>query len=129
MGRIPFAIRSLAKAPVLSLAVVLSLGLGIGGNTAIFSLLYQVVLSSLPIPNPERLVLLTSPGDLKHGRTSDDDDSGRSEYVFNWRAFRELEKHTEAADVPLEDVRPMEEQVQPHLRFLRRCWRCSGCTA
>ena len=98
MARIRFALRSLSKAPVLSLAVVLSLGLGIGGNTAIFSLLHQLVLSALPIPHPEQLVLLTSPGELKRGQTSDDE-SGDMDYIFNWRTFRELEKHTEAAEV------------------------------
>ena len=98
MTRIRFAVRSLARAPVVSLAVVLSLGLGIGGNTAIFSLLHQVVLSSLPVPHPERIVLLTAPGEFKRGRTSDDE-SGSMDYIFNWRTLRELETHTDAADV------------------------------
>jgi putative ABC transport system permease protein len=98
MGRVRFAFRSLAKAPVLCLAVVLSLGLGIGGNTAIFSLLHQVVLSALPIPHPEQIVLLTAPGEFKRGSTSDND-SGNMDYIFNWHTFRELEKHGEAADV------------------------------
>jgi len=98
MARIRFALRTLAKSPLLSLVVILSLGLGIGVNTAIFSLLHEVVLSALPIPHPEQIVLLTSPGDLKHGRTSNGD-SGGMDYVFNWRTFRELEKHTETASV------------------------------
>src|SRR5882672_172064 len=98
MARIRFAFRSLAKAPLLSLVVVLSLGLGIGVNTAIFSLLHQVVLSALPIPHPERLVLLTSPAEFKTGRTSDNESGGR-DFIFNWRVFRELEKHQEAATV------------------------------
>ena len=98
MGRVRFALRSLRKAPMLSLVVTLSLGLGIGVNTAIFSLLHQVVLSKLPVPHPEQLVLITSPGDLKNGR-SWDNDSGGMDYIFNWRTFRELEKHAEAADV------------------------------
>lgn len=98
MPRIRFALRTLAKSPLLSLVVILSLGLGIGVNTAIFSLLHEVVLSSLPIPHPEQIVLLTSPGDLKHGRTSSGDPGGE-DYIFNWRTFRELEKHTEAATV------------------------------
>src|SRR5215471_7093875 len=96
--RIKFALRSLSQAPLLSTVVVLSLGLGIGVNTAIFSLLHQVVLTSLPVPHPEQLAVLTSPGDLKHGATSDND-SGGQEFIFNWRTFRELEKHTEAASV------------------------------
>jgi putative ABC transport system permease protein len=98
MSRIRFALRTLAKSPLLSLVVILSLGLGIGVNTAIFSLLHEVVLSALPIPHPEQIVLLTSPGDLKHGRTQNGD-AGGMDYVFNWRTFRELEKHTEAASV------------------------------
>jgi putative ABC transport system permease protein len=98
MARIRFALRSLAKSPLLSLVVILSLGLGIGVNTAIFSLLQEVVLSSLPIPHPEQIVLITSPGNLKHGLTQNGD-SGGMDYVFNWRTFRELEKHTETATV------------------------------
>src|SRR5258708_958514 len=98
MRRVRFALRSLARAPMLSLLVTLSLGLGIGVNTAIFSLLHQVVLSKLPVPHPEQLVLIASPGDLKNGR-SWDNDSGGMDYIFNWRTFRELEKHSEAAVV------------------------------
>lgn len=69
-ARIRYAIRSLSKAPLLSLVVVLSLGLGIGANTAIFSLLRQLILNSLAVPRPEELVLLTSPDDTKGGRNS-----------------------------------------------------------
>ena len=86
MRRVRFALRSLARAPMLSLVVTLSLGLGIGVNTAIFSLLHQVVLSKLPVPRPEQLVLFTSPADLKSGR-SWDNDSGDMNYIFNWRTF------------------------------------------
>ncbi|MGA2116623.1 MAG: ABC transporter permease [Bryobacteraceae bacterium] len=98
MRRIRFALRSLAKSPLLSPVVVLSLGLGIGVNTAIFSLLHQVVLSALPVPHPEQLVLLTSPGNLKNGSTRSNN-SGSQDYIFNWRTFRELERHTEATNV------------------------------
>ena len=94
MARIRFAIRSLAKAPLLSLVVVLSLGLGIGANTAIFSLLHQIVLRSLPVEKPEELVLLTSPGEFKGGRNSTSDGGGM-EYIFSYRMFRELEKRAQ----------------------------------
>jgi len=98
MARIRYAIRTLSKAPLLSLVVILSLGLGIGANTAIFSLLHQVVLSSLPVPHPEQLVLLKYPGQFKGG-SSWDDDSGDMDFIFDWRMFREFEKRTEAAQV------------------------------
>ena len=98
MARFRFALRSLSKAPLLSFVVVASLALAIGVNTAIFSLLHQVVLSSLPVAHPEQLVVLTSPGGLKNGR-SWDNDSGGMDFIFNWRTMRELEKHTDAATV------------------------------
>ena len=94
MLRIRYAFRSLAKAPMLSLVVVISLGLGIGANTAIFSLLHQVVLASLPVPHPEQLVLATSPHEFKSGRGSTND-SGDMNYTFSYPFFRELEKHSQ----------------------------------
>ena len=54
-----FAIRSLIKRPSFALMVVATLALGIGANTAIFSLLHALVLRSLPVADPERLVVLT----------------------------------------------------------------------
>jgi putative ABC transport system permease protein len=80
---------------MLSLVVVLSLALGIGANTAIFSLLHQLVLSSLPVQRPEELFLLTSPGDFKDGRSSSDD-SGDQNFIFSYPVFRALEKNSQA---------------------------------
>src|ERR1035441_5730264 len=94
MSRIRFAIRSLAKAPLLRLVVVLSLGLGIGANTAIFSLMHQIILRSLPVEKPEELVLVTSPGEFKGGRNSTND-AGGMDYIFSYRRFRELDKRAE----------------------------------
>jgi predicted permease len=91
MRRIRFALRTLGKTPILTLVVVLSLGLGIGANTAIFSLFYQMILRSLPVERPEELVLLSSPGDFKSGRSSADD-AGGMDSIFSYRMFRELEK-------------------------------------
>ena len=94
MARIRFAFRSLAKAPFLSLVVILSVGLGIGANTAIFSLLHQILLDSLPVQRPQELVVLTSPAEFKGGssRTSD---SGGMDHIFSYPMFRELEKHAQ----------------------------------
>jgi len=92
--RIRHAIRSLSKAPLLSLVVVLSLGLGIGANTAIYSLLHQVILASLPIERPQQIVLLTAPADTKGGRNSTGS-AGDMEFIFSYPMFRELEKRPE----------------------------------
>jgi predicted permease len=64
MSDFRFALRSLAKQPIFTLVAVLTLTLGIGANTAIFSLLYQVLLRPLPYPDADRLVFIwnTYPG-------------------------------------------------------------------
>jgi hypothetical protein len=59
---IRYAGRVLRKSPVFTAAVTLSLALGIGANTAIFTLMDAVLWRTLPIEHPESLVLLT------HGR-------------------------------------------------------------
>ncbi len=51
-----YGIRMLAKTPGFTLVAVLSLALGIGANTTVFSLLDAVMFRSLPIENPERMV-------------------------------------------------------------------------
>ena len=53
-----YALRSLRKQPIFALVAVATLTLGIGANTAIFSLLYQYMLRPLPYPDAERLVFI-----------------------------------------------------------------------
>ncbi len=55
---IRFALRTLRRSPGFSAAVILTLALGVGANTAIFSLIDAVILRTLPVKNPERLVFL-----------------------------------------------------------------------
>ena len=52
---------------------ILSLGLGIGANTVVFTLMKQVVLDYLPVPEPERLVILHNPKEPEVGNTYRDD--------------------------------------------------------
>jgi hypothetical protein len=56
MSDFRFAIRTLVKQPVFAIVAVLTLGLGLGANTAIFSLIYQTLLRPLPYRNADRLV-------------------------------------------------------------------------
>ncbi len=67
-----FAVRSLRRAPAFFVLAVATLGLGIAANTAIFSLFYQVLLRSLPVPDPQRLVVFHSEGPNLPGSVSKD---------------------------------------------------------
>jgi predicted permease len=56
------ALRIFAASPGFTVVAILSLALGIGANTAIFSLLNSVLMNRLPVRNPHELVILTNPG-------------------------------------------------------------------
>ena len=58
------AVRALARAPAFTLAVLVTLALGIGASTAIFSVIHGVLLRPLPYPDGDRLVHLTQPARL-----------------------------------------------------------------
>jgi predicted permease len=57
-----FAVRGLLRSPLFASVAILSLALGIGANTAIFTLIDQILLRKLPVANPDQLVMLYQEG-------------------------------------------------------------------
>jgi putative ABC transport system permease protein len=59
MQDLRLAVRALRATPIVTAVAILSLALGMGANTAIFSLIDSLLLRPLPVTHPERLVTLT----------------------------------------------------------------------
>ncbi|HYL77605.1 MAG TPA: ABC transporter permease [Bryobacteraceae bacterium] len=87
---IRYSFRQLRRAPAFTLTAVLTLSLGIGATTAIFTLIHAVLLKSLPVARPEQLY---TAGDAKHigvysGMAVDWD-------IFSYDLYRHLQDHTD----------------------------------
>lgn len=82
-----YALRQLRRSPGFTAAAVLSVTLGIGANTAIFTLLDQVLLRMLPVQAPQQLVLLRWDGAFYGTNISDD--------VLSYPVYRDLRDHNQ----------------------------------
>src|SRR3990170_6223291 len=90
MRTLRLTLRTLFKSPFVTLVAILSLALGIGANSAIFSLFDQMLLRPLPVPNPEELVNLGAPGPKPGSQSCGQ--AGSCEEIFSYPMFRDLER-------------------------------------
>lgn len=90
MASLKLALRTLTKTPFITAVAILSLALGVGANSAIFSLFDRILLQALPVQEPDRLVNLAAPGP-KPGTTSCNQ-AGDCNAVFSYPMFRDLQQ-------------------------------------
>ena len=102
MRQLRFALRTLFKAPFVTGVAILSLALGLGANTAIFSLFNELLLRPLPVETPGELVNLSAPGP-KPGSTTCNQ-AGDCEFVFSYPMFRDLEREQSAWRSPRRSI-------------------------
>ncbi len=81
-----YAFRQLKKSPSFTITVVLTLGLGIGANTAIFSLVNSLLLKPLPVADPQQVVALTIR--QNNGPTSSN---------ISWPEFKEIRAQSQSS--------------------------------
>src|SRR5271156_1540786 len=85
---ITFGLRMLGKSLGFTAIAVITLALGIGANTAIFSLMNQILLRELPIKSPAELEILRAPGP-ETGRISSDGDPTESFSYLMYKGLRD----------------------------------------
>lgn len=88
LQQVRFSVRQLRKSPAFAITTILTLGLGIGATTAIFSLVNAVVLRPLPFPEQERLVWAQQADQTLSGVTKNQGVSEPLSYpdFFDWRS-------------------------------------------
>ena len=126
-----YAWRALRRQPGYVAAVIVTLGLGIGANTAMFSVIDGVLLKPLPYPGSDRLVLISGAAPL-----AGQDEVGvsireRTDYREQLKDFDGLvEFHSDVASISINRGEPDSRQHGRRLgQLLRRCCasgRCSG---
>ena len=95
MFNLKLAFRTLRKTPFVTIVAALSLALGIGANTAIYSIFEQMLRRPLPVYQPQRLVNLSAPGPAPGSNSCNN--AGDCDEVFSYPMLTDLQKSQQSA--------------------------------
>ena len=95
MFNLRLALRTLLKTPFVTVVAALSLALGIGANTAIYSIFDQMLRRPLPVYQPERLANLSAPGPTQGSNSCNN--AGECDEVFSYPMLKDLQKSRQSA--------------------------------
>ena len=120
MRNFTHALRTLARTPIVTAIAVLSLGLGIGSNAAIYSIFHRMLRQDLRVPQPDRLVNLAAPGPKEGSQSCGQ--AGSCEDVFSHPMFRDLQRAKPEGLVAIAGHRDLGANVS----YQRRSWAEHG---
>ena len=110
-----YAVRSLRKVPLFTAIAVLSMAFGIAANTAVFTLVDQVVLRTLPVARPGELVQVSAPDTESYGGGMGDGTE------LSYAMYRDLRDHNQ---VFAGMFCRMQSGADGHLRRAQRAGQC-----
>src|SRR5689334_19256776 len=88
LADVRYALRTLRKSPIFTTVAILSIALGHGANTAIFTLVDQALLRVLPVKAPEQMVMLRGQGSYFGNWQGDN-------YVLSYPIYTDLRDHND----------------------------------
>src|ERR1700730_11573554 len=109
LNDLKYASRTLVKSPAFTLVAILTLALGIGASTAIFSVVDAILLRPLPYPSQERLVEVTELNEA--GRGMPFAEANFNDLAARSRSFRELATYTRSPDAVAGGTEPVRTNI------------------
>jgi hypothetical protein len=118
MNDLKYAFRTLVRSPAFTLIAIITLALGIGASTAIFSVLDAVLLRPLPYPNQERLVEISELNEA--GRGMPFAEPNFNDLATRNRSLEAIAAYTRSPDAVSGGIEPVRTNVSGFLSRTRR---------